>query len=90
MCRALSEQNNAPSLVRAKCFHTLDAFVRLIALLVKHSGKVSLNIVESLSKYRYVKVLWGSQCCGQNVHPAFSLTVKEGPYVCKGYVLNSY
>ena len=36
--RALSEQNNAPSLVRAKCFHTLDAFVRLIALLVKHSG----------------------------------------------------
>ena len=24
--------------VRAKCFHTLDAFVRLIALLVKHSG----------------------------------------------------
>ena len=36
--RALAEQNNAPSLVRAKCFHTLDAFVRLIALLVKHSG----------------------------------------------------
>merc|ERR1719402_2098065 len=36
--RALAEQNNSPSLVRAKCFHTLDAFVRLIALLVKHSG----------------------------------------------------
>ncbi|KAG8224062.1 hypothetical protein J437_LFUL001139 [Ladona fulva] len=37
--RALAEQNTAVnSLVRAKCFHTLDAFVRLIALLVKHSG----------------------------------------------------
>ena len=36
--RALAEQNNNPTLVRAKCFHTLDAFVRLIALLVKHSG----------------------------------------------------
>ena len=32
--RALAEQNNSPTLVRAKCFHTLDAFVRLIALLV--------------------------------------------------------
>jgi len=32
--RALAEQNNNPILVRAKCFHTLDAFVRLIALLV--------------------------------------------------------
>merc|ERR1719187_399950 len=32
------QQMNSPTLVRAKCFHTLDAFVRLIALLVKHSG----------------------------------------------------
>jgi hypothetical protein len=40
--RALSEQNNAsPMIVRTKCFHTLDAFVRLIALLVKHSGDAS-------------------------------------------------
>ena len=36
--RALAEQNNNPTLVRAKCFHTLDAFVRIIGLLVKHSG----------------------------------------------------
>ncbi|ESO94093.1 hypothetical protein LOTGIDRAFT_239532 [Lottia gigantea] len=36
--RALVEQNQSPTLIRAKCFHTLDAFVRLIALLVKHSG----------------------------------------------------
>ena len=36
--RALGEQAPNPSLIRNKCFHTLDAFVRLIALLVKHSG----------------------------------------------------
>ncbi|XP_067012333.2 CCR4-NOT transcription complex subunit 1 isoform X3 [Anabrus simplex] len=36
--RALAEQGTSQTLVRAKCFHTLDAFVRLIALLVKHSG----------------------------------------------------
>lgn len=39
--RALAEQTTSPTLVRAKCFHTLDAFVRLIALLVKHSGDAS-------------------------------------------------
>ena len=45
--------------VRAKCFHTLDAFVRLIALLVKHSGdqqntitKVNLLNKVSLSDTR--------------------------------------
>lgn len=36
--RALSETATAPSIMRAKCFHSLDAFVRLVALLVKHSG----------------------------------------------------
>ncbi|XP_064641680.1 CCR4-NOT transcription complex subunit 1-like isoform X3 [Lineus longissimus] len=36
--RALGEQTHSATLIRAKCFHTLDAFVRLIALLVKHSG----------------------------------------------------
>lgn len=36
--RALNEPTHNPTVVRAKCFHTLDAFVRLVALLVKHSG----------------------------------------------------
>lgn len=40
--RALAEQAaTSPTIVRTKCFHTLDAFVRLIALLVKHSGDAS-------------------------------------------------
>ena len=44
--RALSEQNNSPTLVRAKCFHTLDAYVRLITLLVKHSGETQNTITK--------------------------------------------
>lgn len=39
--RALGETSAVASVVRAKCFHTLDAFVRLVALLVKHSGDTS-------------------------------------------------
>ncbi|XP_065578848.1 CCR4-NOT transcription complex subunit 1-like isoform X2 [Artemia franciscana] len=39
MCyRVLSEPASSPSIARTKCFHNLDAFARLIALLVKHSG----------------------------------------------------
>ena len=44
--RALGEQNNSPTLVRAKCFHTLDAYVRLITLLVKHSGETQNTITK--------------------------------------------
>lgn len=44
--RALGEQSHSPTLVRAKCFHTLDAFVRLIALLVKHSGDTANTITK--------------------------------------------
>ncbi|XP_023027069.1 CCR4-NOT transcription complex subunit 1 isoform X2 [Leptinotarsa decemlineata] len=37
--RVLAEKTNPSlSLLRPKCYHTLDAFVRLVALLVKHSG----------------------------------------------------
>merc|ERR1719211_660218 len=44
--RALAEQNNATTLVRAKCFHTLDAYVRLITLLVKHSGETANTVTK--------------------------------------------
>ena len=44
--RALSEPNNSPTLVRAKCFHTLDAYVRLITLLVKHSGETANTVTK--------------------------------------------
>ncbi|XP_062589790.1 CCR4-NOT transcription complex subunit 1-like isoform X3 [Saccostrea cucullata] len=38
--RAMGEATPSTNqaLIRAKCFYTLDAFVRLIALLIKHSG----------------------------------------------------
>jgi len=44
--RALSEQSHSPTLIRAKCFHTLDAFVRLIALLIRHSGDNSNTVTK--------------------------------------------
>ena len=49
--RALAEQNNAPTLVRAKCFHTLDAYVRLITLLVKHSGETANTVTKVLGLF---------------------------------------
>ncbi|XP_023213146.1 CCR4-NOT transcription complex subunit 1-like, partial [Centruroides sculpturatus] len=45
--RALADQpSSSPTLIRAKCFHTLDAYVRLIALLVKHSGDASNTVTK--------------------------------------------
>lgn len=44
--RALLDQSQNPALIRAKCFHTLDAFVRLIALLIKHSGDTTNTITK--------------------------------------------
>ena len=53
--RALAEQNNAPTLVRAKCFHTLDAYVRLITLLVKHSGETANTVTKVLMYFKILK-----------------------------------
>jgi len=36
--RQLPDQTQSPSTVRAKLFHTIDAYVKLIVLLIKHSG----------------------------------------------------
>lgn len=44
--RVLGETGQSTTMIRAKCFHTLDAFVRLIALLVKHSGDTSNTITK--------------------------------------------
>lgn len=54
--RALGEQTHSPTLIRAKCFHTLDAFVRLIALLVKHSGDNANTVtkINLLNKVEYI------------------------------------
>lgn len=61
--RNLQEQSPSSTVVRAKCYHTLDAFVRLVALLVKHSGDTSntttkihlLNKVCSFSSHNMQK-----------------------------------
>ena len=48
-----SQALNTQTMIRAKCFHTLDAFVRLIALLVKHSGDTNtvtkINLLNKVS-----------------------------------------
>ncbi|GAB1606660.1 Hypothetical predicted protein [Argonauta hians] len=44
--RALGEQLLNPTSIRTKCFQTLDAFVRLIALLVKHSGDAANTVTK--------------------------------------------
>uniref|UniRef100_A0A665V2F0 CCR4-NOT transcription complex subunit 1 n=1 Tax=Echeneis naucrates TaxID=173247 RepID=A0A665V2F0_ECHNA len=47
--RAQAEQQHNPAasaaIIRAKCYHNLDAFVRLIALLVKHSGEATNTVL---------------------------------------------
>uniref|UniRef100_H2YFJ7 CCR4-NOT transcription complex subunit 1 n=1 Tax=Ciona savignyi TaxID=51511 RepID=H2YFJ7_CIOSA len=60
LCTEMCESNVSPSLlnptlVRAKCFHTLDAFVRLITLLVKHSG----DAVNSVTKINLLNKVLG-------------------------------
>lgn len=44
--RALQESVVSPTLARNKCFHMLDAFVRLVALMVKHSGDATNALVK--------------------------------------------
>ncbi|KAJ3597139.1 hypothetical protein NHX12_003539 [Muraenolepis orangiensis] len=48
--RAQAEQQHNPAasaaVIRAKCYHNLDAFVRLIALLVKHSGEATNTVTK--------------------------------------------
>lgn len=58
--RALAEQVHSQALTRAKCFQTLDAFVRLIALLVKHSGDATnpvtkINLLNKVSERSEVR-----------------------------------
>ncbi len=51
--RALASEPSA-DLIRSKAFHTLDAYVRLIALLIKHSGDANNGVtkVNLLNKVR--------------------------------------
>lgn len=42
----LVPQPNSPTMARAKCYNTLDAYCRLIALLVRHSGDASNNVTK--------------------------------------------
>lgn len=61
--RAQAEQQHNPAasaaIIRAKCYHNLDAFVRLIALLVKHSGEATNTVtkINLLNKVNIRRIL---------------------------------
>lgn len=62
--RAQAEQQHNPAasaaIIRAKCYHNLDAFVRLIALLVKHSGEATNTVtkINLLNKVQPLGATW--------------------------------
>lgn len=63
--RAQAEQQHpttSPAIIRAKCYHNLDAFVRLIALLVKHSGEATNTVtkINLLNKVGMLTAVCGS------------------------------
>lgn len=76
--RAQAEQQHpttSPAIIRAKCYHNLDAFVRLIALLVKHSGEAT-NTVTKINLLNKVGML--TAVCGSMLTHFFgSFTVLE-------------
>lgn len=74
--RSILEQGQGPSptYVRSKCFQNLDAFVRLIALLVKHSGEATnpTTKINLLNKVRQVKTsIWVRGCMFWNIRAKF-------------------
>lgn len=84
--RAQAEQQHNPAasaaIIRAKCYHNLDAFVRLIALLVKHSGEASntvtkINLLNKVQQYENADgVLWLSFFVG---HSTLQYTSSTSP-----------
>lgn len=65
--RAQAEQQHNPAasaaIIRAKCYHNLDAFVRLIALLVKHSGEATntvtkINLLNKVQQHDIIYVMF--------------------------------
>lgn len=49
-------QAQSPTMARTKCFPTIDAYCRLIALLVKHSGD-NTNSVTKINLLNRVSIL---------------------------------
>lgn len=53
--RHLNDQSNALSVAKSKIFQYIDAFVRLIALIVKYSGENNPNTkINILNKVSYL------------------------------------
>lgn len=50
------DQTQSPSSIRSKLFHTIDAYVKLIVLLIKHSGDTNALTTKTnlLNKVNYI------------------------------------
>lgn len=87
--RAQAEQQHNPAasaaIIRAKCYHNLDAFVRLIALLVKHSGEATNTVtkINLLNKVQHDNENVLIQICVIN-----TFTLQK--YVCQLWQQNSF
>lgn len=76
----LKNSNASPAVVRAKCFQTLDAYVRLIVLLVKLSGD-STNTMSKLNLLNKVRFCLFSRD-RQLVYGALYSHISPGPWDC--------
>ena len=58
---------------RPKCYHTMDAFVKLVVVLVRYSGEPSNTLakVNLLSKVSILMIIW-----------FFIILFLKGPYYC--------
>lgn len=55
--RQIPDQSPSPLAVRAKLFHTIDAYVKLIVLLVKHSGDATAVTTKTNLLNKVIKVI---------------------------------
>ena len=59
-CNIAPAQAITPAMARAKCYHTMDAFMKLVVVLVRYSGDATNNTgtkVNLLNKVRNVRVI---------------------------------
>ena len=60
VCTPCVPQISNASMARAKCYHTMDAFVKLVVVLVRYSGDTS-NTVTKVNLLNKVSVIFYMQ-----------------------------
>ena len=81
----LKNYSNSLSLVRAQCFKTLDAYVKLIVMLIKLSGDASNTVtkINLLNKVPLLALFLSAPCITDNVSiPFFTLHLFTSGIAC--------